>query len=35
MSGSGSSLFGIFKSDVDELSIKNEFADCRTFVIKL
>lgn len=35
MSGSGSSLFGIFKSDVDELSIKNEFADCRTFVMKL
>ena len=35
MSGSGSSLFGIFKSDVDELSIKNEFADCRTFVLKL
>ena len=35
MSGSGSSLFGIFKSDVDEQSIKNEFADCRTFVIKL
>ncbi|MCI7119335.1 MAG: 4-(cytidine 5'-diphospho)-2-C-methyl-D-erythritol kinase [Prevotella sp.] len=35
MSGSGSSLFGIFKSDVDEQSIKNEFADCRTFVMKL
>ena len=35
MSGSGSSLFGIFKSDVDEQSIKNEFVDCRTFVIKL
>lgn len=35
MSGSGSSLFGIFKSDVGEQSIKNEFADCRTFVIKL
>lgn len=35
MSGSGSSLFGIFKSDVEEQSIKNEFADCRTFVMKL
>ena len=35
MSGSGSSLFGIFKSDVDEQSIQNEFADCRTFVMKL
>lgn len=35
MSGSGSSLFGIFKSDVDEQPIKNEFADCRTFVMKL
>lgn len=35
MSGSGSSLFGIFKSDVDKQSIKNEFADCRTFVMKL
>lgn len=35
MSGSGSSLFGIFKNDVDEQSIKNEFADCRTFVMKL
>lgn len=35
MSGSGSSLFGIFKSDIDEQSIKNEFADCRTFVMKL
>ena len=35
MSGSGSSLFGIFKSDVDEQSIKNEFADCHTFVMKL
>lgn len=35
MSGSGSSLFGIFKNDVDEQPIKNEFADCRTFVMKL
>ena len=35
MSGSGSSLFGIFKNNMDEQSIKDEFADCRTFVMQL
>lgn len=33
MSGSGSSLFGIFNSKIDKEEAEKAFADCRTFVI--
>lgn len=33
MSGSGSSLFGIFKKHLDATAIEQEFANCKVFVI--
>lgn len=35
MSGSGSALFGIFDSKVDEATINNTFRDCRTFILNI
>lgn len=35
MSGSGSSLFGIFTNPVNDATLKSYFADCRIFNIKL
>lgn len=35
MSGSGSSLFGIFKTKVDKTDVERVFSGCRTFVLEL
>lgn len=35
MSGSGSSIFGLFKTDVDKNVIEDSFEGCRTFVIRI
>lgn len=35
MSGSGSSLFGLFKNDIEPKAAEHEFAECNTFTLKL
>lgn len=35
MSGSGSSLFGLFKNDIDPKIVEREFVGCKTYTMKL
>ena len=35
MSGSGSSLFGIFKEKADKSAFEKQFPDCRVFILDI